>query len=198
MESDSENQSPKTNVAAYSAKSDADIRQILEGARVRLAASAHNKAARAVFDAAQAEAVRRGLTSTRTTERIKNWTTADVEEVLRPFTELTKSVPNNARLPTKGVTHAGGLRVKGEMAIDSYTAIKTKSVDAMLVAYAREKSDIPHFILLERQSPMDKERTETGRFTAGTLLEEALPRWRLLAQKAGERSKECQHDQDQS
>ena len=86
----------------------------------------------------------------------------------------------------------------GEQSRAGVTAIRTKSVDAMLVVYAKKKSEAPYFILLERRSPADKERTETGRFAAANLLEEGRPKWQLLTQKARGGDKICPHDQGQS
>jgi hypothetical protein len=136
----------------YSTKSDADLLQILEGARKRLAEDATNQVALKVFDAAQTEAVRRGLLNAHTKARIKAWTAADVEDLLAPFIELTKTVHDNARLRRrgKGFTNAGGKRIKGEMWIDAYTAIKARAIDAELVAYAAKKGDVPNFLLRER------------------------------------------------
>jgi len=171
----------------YSNKSDANLLQILEGSRGRLTENSGNTLARGVFEAAQVEALRRGLLSPRTKTRITKWTAADIEEILLPFTALTKSIPNNARLAGRGITHAGGLKLKGEMAINSYTAIKARGVDVVLVACAKEKGDVPYFILRERRSPTDKEMTERGRFTVANLQAEVLPIWQEFARIAAGR-----------
>jgi hypothetical protein len=73
------------------------------------------------------------------------------------------------------------------MAINSYTAIKARCIDAVLVAYAKEKGDAPYFVLRERRSPTDKEMTESGRFTVANLQAEVLPLWQELARIAAGR-----------
>lgn len=169
----------------YSTKSDADVLSMLDGARRRLAENSQNESARRVIDAAEAEAIRRGLLNARTKTRIQKWSAGDVEDLLAPFIDLTRSVPCNTRVEKNGITHAGGLKIKGEMAIDSYTAIKAKHVDAVLVAYAKDRGDVPYFLLLERLSPEAADRTQRGRFEVSTVVDEALPLWRELARAAG-------------
>jgi hypothetical protein len=184
MTSNTHYQTKEEKIFDYSTKSNADVLKILEGAKGRLAENAGNESALRVFASAQSEALKRGLLHPRTKMKIKRWSAVEVADLLSPFADLAKSVMNNARLPGRGMTHAGGLKLKGEMEINSYTAIRANGVDVVLAAYAERKNDIPYFILRERLSPNDKEMTETGRFTISNLLEEALPRWEALTRLA--------------
>jgi hypothetical protein len=185
----------------YTGKSDGELLSILEGSRAR---KDRVVAARLVFDAAAAEAGRRGLETdpkraraSRPRAAAGEWTPARVEGALAPFIALTLTVPGNERHRKAGTgfTHAGGLKRKGKAHIASYTGVKRGGVNAILVAYVERKGEMPIFALhadegAARSGPADEDTVASvlaraeRTFTAEQLQTEALPLWQAIVARA--------------
>src|SRR5687768_13332524 len=68
------------------------------------------------------------------------WNPDAVDEALAPFVALSRSVPGNERTPH---TRAGGAKVRGEVWIDTYTAIKANGVNRLIVCFVEKPRDDP-------------------------------------------------------
>jgi len=107
--------------------------------------------------AAQTEAVlaalhemeRRGI-ATRTDFQALHWNQDSISQVMQPFKEVASAVPDNQRT---AYTEAGGLRIgrsKNDPEwfwIDTYSAIKTPAINAILVCYVKRPGEEPEFKL---------------------------------------------------
>lgn len=111
------------------------------------------------------------------------WNQQTVEEALRPFADVARSVAGNGRT---AYTPAGGFRIGRKaddperMFVDSYSAIKKGKLNAEFVAYVKKPGDEAYFHL-----NVDKQReAEYG----PNELDQALVRWREIAARAGTES----------
>ena len=107
------------------------------------------------------------------------WNQDRVAEVLKPFKEIASTVPGNQRVT---YTQAGGLKIgrsKNDpewMWIDSYSAIKTSSINAIFVCYVKRPGDEPEFQLRVKDGPSES-------FNADQL-EDALQKWKQISATA--------------
>ena len=108
------------------------------------------------------------------------WNQQTVEEALRPFADVARSVAGNRRT---AYTPAGGFRIGRKaddperMFVDSYSAIKAGKLNAEFVAYVRKPGDEAYFHLnVNKQREAEYEPNE---------LDQALVRWREIAARAG-------------
>ena len=117
----------------------------------------------------------RGLAERRDYDFLE-WNQDRVKQALEPFAKISSEVADNARTT---YTEAGGLKIgrpvghPERMWIDSYTAIKTKKLNAVFVCYVRQPGDHPSF---ELQVAGTVER----RYTPADL-DDALTRWREIS-----------------
>ena len=108
------------------------------------------------------------------------WNQDTARTALEPFVQISQSVSDNQRTT---YTEAGGMKIGRRrddpewMWIDSYSAIKTSKINAVIVCYVPRPGDDAYFQLFVNQAV---ER----RFEPGDL-DEALGRWRSIAAEAG-------------
>ena len=107
------------------------------------------------------------------------WNQATIQKVLEPFAEIARKVQGNKRT---SYTEAGGFKIGRTrddpqwMWVDSYSAIKTESLNAVFVCYIPRPGDDAYFEIRLNQ---DIER----RYEPAEL-DDALDRWRQLALEA--------------
>lgn len=107
------------------------------------------------------------------------WNQESVRKALEPFVAVSKSVPDNQRTT---YTQAGGRKIGCSKAdpewmwVDSYTAIKTPTVNAVFVAYVPRPGDDVYFEA-HREGEVDR-RFEADQLDAG------LAYWSDLARNA--------------
>lgn len=124
------------------------------------------------------EMQRRGI-ATKKEYRYLTWNQEAAREALAPFKEVAHSIQTNQRT---AYTEAGGFKIgraKGDPEwcwVDSYSAIKTPSVNAVFVCYIRQPGDEAEF-----QLQVDGSVART--FNADALAD-ALEEWRAVAMRA--------------
>jgi hypothetical protein len=120
----------------------------------------------------------RGLAERRDYDFLE-WNQDRVKGVMKPFAEISSGVTDNSRTT---YTEAGGLKIgrpaghPERMWIDSYTAIKTRKMNAVFVCYVRQPGDHPYFEL-QFNGKAEKRYTPAD-------LEDALVAWRDVASRA--------------
>ena len=125
-----------------------------------------------------AEMTKRGI-ATRREHRSLAWNQDRVRDVMQPFTQVASEVPDNQRTV---YTEAGGRKIgrskddPESMWIDTYSAIKTSSVNAVFVCYIKRPGEDPDFEL-----QLDGVCTES--YNADRLAD-ALNEWRAVAAQA--------------
>jgi hypothetical protein len=115
------------------------------------------------------------------------WNPDAVDEALAPFLALSRSVPGNERTPH---TRAGGAKVRGEVWIDTYTAIKAEGVNRVFVCFVERPGDEPVFVLFDAGvghalTTWRDVVERADRVFGPDGLEEALDAWREVAARAG-------------
>jgi hypothetical protein len=109
------------------------------------------------------------------------WNQETVRTQFAPFIDVAKAVPNNCRTP---YTEAGGFKIgrskddPEKKWIDTYSAIKTKRLNAVFGCLIDRPGDDPSFQLIV-------DGGEAERFDAGGL-RDALVRWRQVAALASD------------
>ena len=97
------------------------------------------------------EKARRG-TATKKQLRLLEWNQERVDEVFKPFVELTEKIENNRR--TKYSIAGGGKRKDisdpNHLWIDSYTGVKVNGLNATISCHVRQPGDEPAFTLTIR------------------------------------------------
>jgi hypothetical protein len=107
------------------------------------------------------------------------WNQEAVRQALAPFVEVSRAVPDNKRT---AYTEAGGMKIGRRrddpewMWVDSYTAIKTPKINAVLVGYVPRPGDDAFFRLMIDQEVVARFEPED--------LPDALERWQAVAQEA--------------
>jgi hypothetical protein len=121
---------------------------------------------------------RRGV-ATRRDYRTLTWNQDSVREIMRPFKEVADAVPGNQRT---SYTEAGGRKIGRAKTdperrwIDTYSAIKTASTNAVIVCYVKSPGDEPEFQLRIDDAPVLS-------FNADRL-SDALKQWKEVAEQA--------------
>jgi hypothetical protein len=119
--------------------------------------------------------------ATRREFRYLTWNQESVREVLAPFKEIASAVQGNQRT---AYTEAGGLKIGRSKDspkwrwIDSYSAIKTPDLNAVLVCYVKGPGDEPEF-----QLHLDGALVHTYNADG---LSEALLRWQEIAERSSQ------------
>ncbi len=115
------------------------------------------------------------------------WNPIAVDEALAPFVALSKAVPGNERTAH---TRNGGAKRRGEVWIDTYTAIKANGVNRVFVCYVEERGDEPTFVLFDENALRGPQSwrefvARADRVFGPDQLGEALEAWRGVAERAG-------------
>jgi hypothetical protein len=170
-------------------KTPEQLRTMLANAQAALGRSpGHPRAAEQARTCA-AELARRGKARGGDLASIR-WNPDAVDEALAPFVALSKAVPGNERTPH---TRAGGAKIRGEVWIDTYSAIKANGVNRLLVCFVEKPGDDPIFALFDAGAghPLVTWRdvvARADRVFAPDRLGEALDAWREVAVRAGGRA----------
>jgi len=144
-----------------------------------LLANAERRDQTAMVHAVLEEMAKRGI-ATRREYRSLAWNQDRVRDVMQPFRQVASEVPHNQRTV---YTEAGGYKIgrskddPDRMWIDTYSAIKTSSVNAIFVCYIKRPSEDPYFEL-----QLDGVCTQS--YNADHLAD-ALSDWRTVAAQAG-------------
>lgn len=161
-------------------------RTMLANAQAALARNPGHPRAAEQARACAAELARRGKARGGDLASIR-WNPDAVDEALAPFVALSRSVPGNERTPH---TRAGGAKVRGEVWIDTYSAIKANGVNRLIVCFVEKPGDDPIFALFDAGAghALATWRDVVARadrvFGPGEL-GEALDAWREMAARAG-------------
>jgi hypothetical protein len=131
------------------------------------------------------EMQRRGIAKRRDFSTL-SWNQERVALRMEPFKKVASAVQGNRRTP---YTEAGGRKIgrsKGDpekMWIDTYCAIKTKNLNAVLVCYIQSPGDEPKFHLYIDGGPLAAKSRKTNSYNADQL-GDALVEWRRVAELA--------------
>jgi len=112
------------------------------------------------------------------------WNSAEVAEALKPFAEVAKSVKGNQRTSytTAGGLHVGRNKMNPEWKfVDSYSAIKTKNLNAVMICQVDRPGDDAIFVLQVSTGNKEKAVVVQG---DRTILPAALEKWKELARSA--------------
>lgn len=126
-------------------KTPEQLRTMLANARAMLDRNPGHPEAAAHARACAAELARQGKARGGDLASIR-WNPDAVDEALAPFVALSKTVPGNERTPH---TRAGGARQRGEVWIDTYTAIKANGVNRLVACFVEKPGDEPVFALFD-------------------------------------------------
>ena len=118
------------------------------------------------------------------------WNPVAVDEALAPFVALSKAVPGNKRTAH---TRNGGAKRRGEVWIDTYTAIKANGVNRVFVCFVEKRGDEPTFVLFDENAVRNPHSwrdfvAQADRVFGPDRLREALDAWREVAAWAGGRA----------